>query len=137
MRVEFPLRLAAAGTLIAGLACAGNSSKTEDQTAAARDTTQVKNPPGYAGMERDTTQVPPGATQAPVDTFRQKQGTGSPQDTMGYSGIERDTTHHEITPPGQVDSTTVSPTDSTGAAQPSDTTGAQPSSTQPTDSTSH
>jgi hypothetical protein len=31
-------------------------------TAAAQDTSAVKNPPGYSGMERDTTLVPPSAT---------------------------------------------------------------------------
>jgi hypothetical protein len=136
MRVQFPLRLAAPGILLAGLACAGNTAKTEDETAAARDTTQVKNPPGYAGMERDTTQVPPGATEAPVDTFLQRQGTGAPQDTMGYSGIERDTTHNPVPAPGQVDSTQAAPADSRmGAPQSTDTSGAQPSNPQPADST--
>jgi len=31
-------------------------------TAMAQDTSAVKNPPGYSGMERDTTMVPPSAT---------------------------------------------------------------------------
>jgi len=72
-------------------------------------------------MERDTTQVPPGAASQPVDTFLQRQGTGAPQDTMGYSGIERtptdsgaDTTGGVsrervpgVTAPGGMDSTTM------------------------------
>jgi hypothetical protein len=52
-------------------------------------------------MERDTTIAKP-QEQTPTDTFLQRQGTGSPQDTSGYSGIER------------VDTTS-------GAAAPSDT----------------
>src|SRR3954463_10712023 len=100
MRINSSTRFATLAALVGALACAGNTAKT-DESAAAKDTTstgrdtlsgQTENPPGYRGMERDTTQVPAGATQAPVDTFLQKQGTGSPQDTAGYSGMERDTT---------------------------------------------
>jgi len=100
MRITSSTRFATLAALVGALACASNTART-DESAAAKDTTstgrdtlngQTENPPGYRGMERDTTQVPPGAAQAPVDTFLQKQGTGSPQDTMGYSGMERDTT---------------------------------------------
>ncbi len=42
--------------LVLGLAAATAA------TAAAQDTSAVKNPPGYTGMERDTTMVPPSAT---------------------------------------------------------------------------
>ena len=104
MKMNAPTRYATLAALIAGLACAGNSARTDDsdQSAAAKDTTtttsgrdtlngQTENPPGYRGMERDTTQTPVG--QTPSDTFLQNQGTGTPQDTAGYSGIERvDTT---------------------------------------------
>jgi len=47
-------------------------------------------PPGYSGMERDTT----GAEHQPtaVDTFLNEQGTGVPTDTAGYSGIEHQDT---------------------------------------------
>jgi hypothetical protein len=38
----------------------------------------------------------PRTGQTASDTFLQKQGQGSPQDTAGYSGIERDTTHHAV-----------------------------------------
>jgi hypothetical protein len=101
MRINSSTRYATLAALVGALACASNTART-DESAAAKDTTttgrdtlngQTENPPGYRGMERDTTQVPNGATQAPVDTFLQKQGTGSPQDTAGYSGIERDTSH--------------------------------------------
>jgi hypothetical protein len=100
MRINSSTRFATLAALVGALACASNTART-DESAAAKDTTstgrdtlngQTENPPGYRGMERDTTQVPAGATQAPVDTFLQKQGTGSPQDTAGYSGMERDTT---------------------------------------------
>src|SRR5690242_17141673 len=101
MRINSSTRYATLAALVGALACASNTART-DHSAAAKDTTttgrdtlngQNENPPGYRGMERDTTQVPNGATQAPVDTFLQRQGTGAPQDTSGYSGIERDTTH--------------------------------------------
>jgi hypothetical protein len=103
MRVHNYTRYAAVAALLGGLACASNKARTSDttdQAAAARDTTsgrdtvgaQAENPPGYRGMERDTTMVPR-TGQTPSDTFLQKQGQGTPQDTSGYSGIERDTTH--------------------------------------------
>jgi hypothetical protein len=104
MKMNAPTRYATLAALVAGLACAGNSARTDDsdQSAAAKDTTtttaqdtvnaQTENPPGYRGMERDTTQVPQ-TGQTPSDTFLQNQGQGTPQDTAGYSGIERvDTT---------------------------------------------
>jgi hypothetical protein len=101
MRMQSSTRFVALAALAGALACASNKARTDDgtqpeQAAAARDTTTgqdtTQNPPGYRGMERDTT----GAgqhQQAPVDTFLQRQGTGAPQDTAGYSGMERvDTT---------------------------------------------
>jgi hypothetical protein len=134
MRVHNSTRYAAIAALLGGLACAGNKARTNDgteQAAAARDTTttrdtvggQTENPPGYRGMERDTTMVPR-TGQTPSDTFLQKQGQGSPQDTSGYSGIERDTTHRA----GVSDSTGYR-RDSTGYGRDStgygaDTTGA-------------
>jgi hypothetical protein len=41
-------------------------------TAAAQDTSAVQNPPGYRGMERDTTLVPPSATNpdSMIDTTK-------------------------------------------------------------------
>jgi hypothetical protein len=102
MRVNNSTRYVAIAALIGGLACAGNKARTSDtspnEAAAARDTTSsdtTQNPPGYRGMERDTTMMPR-TGQTASDTFLQKQGQGSPQDTAGYSGIERDTTHHAV-----------------------------------------
>jgi hypothetical protein len=134
MRVHNSTRYAAIAALLGGLACAGNKARTEgtDQAAAARDTTttrdtagaQTENPPGYRGMERDTTMVPR-TGQTASDTFLQKQGQGSPQDTAGYSGIERDTTHRA----GVTDSTgfrrdsTGYGADTTGANRSRDTSG--------------
>lgn len=98
MRVQSSTRYVAFAALMSALACAGNKVRT-DEAAAAHDTTttrdtvggQTQNPPGYRGMERDTNVTPQART--PSDTFLQRQGTGSPQDTLGYSGIERvDTT---------------------------------------------
>lgn len=129
MRAHNYTRYAAIAALLGGLACAGNKARTTDtdQAAAARDTTsgrdtvggQAENPPGYRGMERDTTMVPR-TGQTPSDTFLQKQGQGTPQDTSGYSGIERDTTHQA----GVSDSTGFG-RDSTGYGR--DTTGASSS----------
>ena len=129
MRVHNSTRYAAIAALIGGLACAGNKARTTDTTpneaAAARDTTsgrdtvgaQTENPPGYRGMERDTTMVPR-TGQTPSDTFLQKQGQGSPQDTAGYSGIERDTTHRAVGA-----DTTGYGRDTTGASRSRDTSG--------------
>jgi hypothetical protein len=101
MRVQSSTRYLTLAALAGALACAGNKARTDDgtqpdQAAAARDTTSAsdttQNPPGYRGMERDTSAVP---NQQPTatDTFLQKQGQGTPQDTAGYSGMERvDTT---------------------------------------------
>ena len=73
MRTLSTLSLTAV-SLLMGLGCAGSMStmaKPDEGTAAARDTSTtttardtsaVENPPGYRGMERDTTAVPPSDT---------------------------------------------------------------------------
>ena len=99
MRIHSSTRYVALAALAGAMACAGNKARTDngpEQAAAARDTTSVRdttqNPPGYRGMERDTS-VAPQRQPTASDTFLQKQGQGTPQDTAGYSGIERvDTT---------------------------------------------
>jgi hypothetical protein len=124
MKMNTPTRYATLAALVAGLACAGNTARTDDadQSAAAKDTTttaqdtlngQTENPPGYRGMERDTTQTPTG--QTPSDTFLQNQGQGTPQDTAGYSGIERVDTTGQANQPSQ--------TDTTGGVSGQDTSG--------------
>ena len=135
--------------LVAAMACAGNTAKTEDadESAAARDTTttgqdtltgQTENPAGYRGMETDTTQAQPG--QTPSDTFLQNQGQGTPQDTAGYSGMERvDTTgvtggQDTSGMTGTDTSTSGTQLDTTGTSQGGDTTGYDQSQAQ--DSTS-
>jgi hypothetical protein len=122
MRAHSFASLAALALLVGGLGCASTTARTADRpsaaardtstTTTASDTSRVQNPPGYRGMERDTTAVPPGAASAPVDTFMQRQGTGAPQDTMGYSGLERDTTGQ------QQKRETENPGDSTGRTVP-------------------
>jgi len=121
MRVHTSTRFAAMAALLGALACAGNTARDTDtdEAAAARDTTSdtlgVQNPPGYRGMERDTTIAPPAEPQ-PSDTFLEKQGMGTPQDTAGYSGAERvDTTGQapSYNQPGQVDTTSLR-SDTTG-----------------------
>jgi hypothetical protein len=133
MRVNSSTRFAALAVLVGALACAGNKARTDtDETAAARDTTsdtlggQAQNPPGYRGMERDTTIAP--AQKQPSDTFLQNQGMGTPQDTSGYSGAERVDTTSQANPQynqqGRTD-TTAAWSDTTGAAGAArDTTGA-------------
>jgi len=142
MRVNSSTRFAALAVLVGALACAGNKARTDtDETAAARDTTsgdtlgQVQNPPGYRGMERDTTIAPP-TQQQPSDTFLQNQGVGTPQDTSGYSGAERVDTTGQANPAGAArDTMNMNPTDSAWAKPSGDTTGYNPSQ-QPQDSTS-
>lgn len=143
MRIHPTTRYAALAALVGALACASNKARTDDttqpeQAGAARDTTaqdtlgQAENPPGYRGMERDTTQVPAGQ---PSDTFLQNQGTGQPQDTAGYSGMERaDTTGQgQANPQAQTDTTgfrtdtTGGVPDTSGAAR-TDTTSSAPNS---------
>ncbi len=130
MRVNSSTRFAAIAALVGALACAGNTAREADtdETAAARDTTmadtlggQEQNPPGYRGMETDTTQTP---GQQPTDTFLQNQGTGQQADTSGYSGMERvDTTGQQGNQQGQVDTTNQMNTDTTGQMN-TDTTSA-------------
>jgi hypothetical protein len=93
MTIRSTAGLAAVALLFGAMACAGNTAgrEGEDETAAAQDTSEAQNPPGYRGMERDTTLVP--VDSQPADTFLQEQGTGVPEDTAGYSGLEQpDTT---------------------------------------------
>ena len=130
MRMKSATSYATLAALVAALACAGNTARTDDadQSAAARDTTtgqdtlngQNENPPGYRGMERDTTQAPTG--QTPSDTFLQNQGQGTPQDTAGYSGIERVDTTGQGNQQGQADTTGFGG-DTTGVSGGQDTTG--------------
>jgi hypothetical protein len=167
MRVQSSTRYLALAALMSALACAGNKVRT-DEAGAARDTTstrdtlggETQNPPGYRGMERDTSIAKP-QEQTPTDTFLQRQGTGAPQDTSGYSGIERvDTTSGAAAPSDTsavgrdtsgmsgMDSTQMNQMphdsvaaggaiglDSTGTPRTGDTTGYSPSQ-QPGDSTS-
>jgi hypothetical protein len=150
MRVQSSTRYVALVALAGALACAGNKARTDngnpDQAAAARDTTSgrdtTQNPPGYRGMERDTS-LAPQRQPTSSDTFLQRQGQGSPQDTAGYSGIERvdttgqrsDTSAYNANPGAAQDTSGMSGMDSTGAmpsaagldstgqSKPGDTTG--------------
>ena len=128
MRVHSSTRYVALVALAGALACAGNKARTDngpDQAAAARDTTSARdttqNPPGYRGMERDTT-IAPQQQPTASDTFLQKQGQGTPQDTAGYSGVERvdttgqraDTSGYNANPGAAQDTSGMSGMDSTG-----------------------
>jgi hypothetical protein len=132
MRMKSSTSYATLAALVAALACAGNTARTDDadQSAAARDTSttgqdtlngQNENPPGYRGMETDTTQAPTG--QTPSDTFLQNQGQGTPQDTAGYSGMERPPdTNGQANQQGQTDTTGFGG-DTTGVTGGQDTSG--------------
>ena len=132
MRITNPARVAVACLVAGALACAGNSAKVEDETAAAQqDTTDTAAarqdstnppPPGYSGMERDTTMAPDSAPTA-VDTFLNEQGTGVPTDTQGYSGIEHPDTTGTAQPGYDTTSTAQPGYDTTGAAGQTDTSG--------------
>jgi len=128
MRIHSSTRYVALAALAGALACAGNKARTDngpDQAAAARDTTSgrdtTQNPPGYRGMERDTS-VAPQRQPTASDTFLQKQGQGTTQDTAGYSGIERvdttgqraDTSAYNANPGAAQDTSGMSGMDSTG-----------------------
>jgi hypothetical protein len=131
MRVHSSTRYLALAALVGALACAGNKAETDDgtqpeQAGAARDTTngQADNPPGYRGMETDTTIAPTGQ---PSDTFLQNQGTGQAQDTAGYSGMERDTSAQQANPSGGQDTSGMTGIDTTGGQ--TDTTSGQTDTT--------
>jgi hypothetical protein len=162
MRIHSITGYAALTAILGILACGGRQAEDTpepEQAAAARDTAadtlaaerdtaggQAQNPPGYRGMEQDTTLAPPGE-QTPTDTFLQQQGQGQPQDTAGYGGLERPDTTGQAQP-GQTDTTGygqdttgVAPTDTTQMNQGAldttgtDTTGYNPSQEQPQDTT--
>jgi hypothetical protein len=118
--------LATAVALFGTLACAGGMAR-EDETAAAQDTSQTQNPPGYRGMERDTTQVPTDSQPTPADTFLQEQGTGVPEDTAGYGGLEHPDTSgaaaQDTSGAGWSDTTGATGVDTSGMSGMSDTAG--------------
>jgi hypothetical protein len=118
--------LATVAMLFGTLACAGGMAR-EDETAAARDTSEAQNPPGYRGMERDTTQVPADNAATAADTFLQEQGTGTPTDTAGYSGLEQPDTSgaaaQDTSGAGWSDTTGATGVDTSGMSGMSDTTG--------------
>jgi hypothetical protein len=86
-----------AGAIDTGLT---DTSATRDTT----DTSGVQNPPGYRGMERDTTIFPDTGTAT-----RDTTDTSGVQNPPGYRGMERDTT---IFPPD-----TGTPPEDTGAVE--------------------
>ena len=118
--------LATMAMLLGSMACAGGMAR-EEETAAARDTSETQNPPGYRGMEQDTTQVPPDSQPTASDTFLQQQGTGVPEDTAGYSGLEHPDTSgaavQDTSGAGWSDTTSATGVDTSGMSGMSDTTG--------------
>ena len=126
MRLTNSARFAAACLMAGALACASNSARVDDETAAAQqDTTRTtETPPGYSGMERDTAMAPDSAPTA-VDTFLEQQGTGVPTDTQGYGGFERPDTAGGQNPTGYDTTSTTQPGqtgyDTTSTTQPGQT----------------
>ena len=118
--------VATVAMLFGTLACAGGMAR-EDETAAARDTSEAQNPAGYRGMEQDTTQVPTDSQPTATDTFLQEQGTGVPADTAGYSGLEQPDTSaaaaQDTSGAGWSDTTGAAGVDTSGMSGMSDTTG--------------
>jgi hypothetical protein len=57
---------------------AANDTSTVSDTT---DTSAVQNPPGYRGMERDTTMFPPDSGQAATPEQVENQTTGTYEDT--------------------------------------------------------
>lgn len=112
--------LAAVALLFGSVACAGGMAREDDTAAAQQDTTETAEPPpGYSGMERDTTGEEPQPTA--VDTFLNEQGTGVPTDTMGYGGLEHpDTSGAAAGDTGMTDTTWTTGADTSAW---SDTTG--------------
>lgn len=118
--------LATVAMLFGTLACASGMAREED-TAAAQDTSETQNPPGYRGMERDTTQFPTDSQPTPADTFLQEQGTGVPEDTAGYSGLEHPDTSgaaaQDTSGAGWSDTTGATGVDTSGMSGMDDTSG--------------
>jgi hypothetical protein len=109
MRAHLSVRFPVLTLLTVGLACSSTTARVDNtRTATAKDTASTENPPGYRGMERDTTTVPT-APATPVDTLLQRQGTGATHDTTDYLRIERDTTLEQGG--RSVDSTAAAPVD--------------------------
>ena len=136
MRINTSARFATACLLAGALACASNSARVDDETAAAPgdtttgDTTMTEAAPGYSGLERDTSMTTPDSLGTPVDTFLQEQGTGVPTDTQGYGGFEQpDTsgtagqTGYDTTGTTGYDTTGTTGYDTTGYGQQPDQTG--------------
>jgi hypothetical protein len=121
LSVRFALRFAAPALLTVGLACSSTTARIDNgTTATVRDTSTTQNPPGYRGMERDTTTVP-ATPQTPVDTLLRRQGTGATHDASDYTRIERDTTSAQSS---RTDSAGVTAGDSTATgAAPRDPAG--------------
>ena len=114
--------LAAVAWLFGSLACAGGMAREDDTAAAQQDTTETEAPPGYSGMEQDTTAADQREPTA-VDTFLNEQGTGVPADTMGYGGFEQPDTS------GMTDTTSATGPDTSGWSDTTSSTGADTSGT--------
>ncbi len=119
MKMRTTAGLGAMALMLGSLACASTMAKPEDQAGAApQDTSDAQNPPGYRGMERDTTQAPTDSQPTPSDTFLQQQGTGVPEDTAGYSGLE----HPDTTGAAAAPDSAIPGVDTSGMSGMSDTT---------------
>ena len=108
-----------------------DTSAGQVDTSATRDTTDtsgVQNPPGYRGMERDTTIFPDSGSAAPDTAADQSEATGVYKSTASQDTTGADTTSVGDTVPIQPDSAAPSLEPSENAA--GDTAGQTPDSTQ-------
>jgi hypothetical protein len=86
MRGQLLTRYGVLAGLLAGLACAGNSARTDETTVAA-DTTKAENPPAYSAPIRDTTM------SAVSDSTKPSQAT---EIKPGESTVTTDTTKTQL-----------------------------------------
>jgi hypothetical protein len=82
------------GLALGFVAVTAATAAAQDTSSASRqDTSAVRNPPGYSGMERDTTMVPPSATGGTYNdsTWRDtaQDSTHSGQKASGNRGSAR------------------------------------------------
>jgi hypothetical protein len=79
------------GLVLAGLACAGNSARTED-TAVAKDTTAAQDTSAYRAMSRDTTIRDTSVTAVSDSAKWSQTKSGATEIKAGESTVRADST---------------------------------------------
>jgi hypothetical protein len=111
---------------------AGAIDTTEVDTSATRDTTDtsgVENPPGYRGMERDTTMFPDSGSPSADTAAVEDQATGVYHDSASHDTTKADTVSVGDTEPIEPDAATPR-IDSSENPAGGDTASQTPDSTQ-------